>query len=76
MLIDMDSKPTDTVFYIAIQLHNYLKDKQSIKIIDLELTFNRINSNQPDFKYYLALNLLFLLNKVRIVKGEICYVSS
>lgn len=76
MLIDMDSKPTDTVFYIAIQLHNYLKDKQSIKIIDLELTFNRINSNQPVFKYYLALNLLFLLNKVRIVKGEICYVSS
>lgn len=76
MLIDMDSKPTDTVFYIAIQLHNYLKDKQSIKIINLELIFNRIDSNQPYFKYYLALNLLFLLNKVQIVKGELCYVSS
>lgn len=75
MLIDMDSKPKDTIFYIAIQLHNVFQEKENIKITDLNSVFNKIDANHPEYKYNLALNLLYLLNKVQITNKEVHYVS-
>lgn len=76
MLIDTDSKPNDTIFYIAIQLNNILREIKAIKITDLDSTFNNISPNRPAFKYYLALNFLYLLNKVEVKEDEVSYVSS
>lgn len=76
MLLDMDSKPNETIFYIAMQLNDVLKRVNAVKITELNSIFNSIDSKQPAFKFYLALNFLFILDKVKMIENEVHYVPN
>lgn len=76
MLIDADSKPQDTIFYIAIQIRKSIMKLESVKLSNLDLVFTEIDPKQPSFKYYLGLNFLYLLGEVELINDEVRYVSS
>lgn len=74
LLIDRDSKPQDTIFYISALVLNKIKELKRIEIALLDNIFYAINPKHPMYKYQLALNFLFLADKVYLDNGEIVYV--
>ncbi|WP_069937845.1 ABC-three component system middle component 6 [Domibacillus iocasae] len=74
MLIDKDSKPKDTILYLSAQLLATLKKHGQVKLALIEELYEEIDEKQPLFKYNLALNFLFLINKVKIEGGDLVYV--
>jgi len=75
MLIDKDSKPEDTILYLSAQILLKLKKLGRINLALLESFYEEINEKQPYFKFNLALNFLYLINKVEIEGGDLVYVS-
>lgn len=75
LLIDRDSKPEETIFYISVQIFSRIKKQKKIKIADLDKMYDEIDSKEPYFKFNFALDFLYLLNKVNIVGDDIVYVS-
>ncbi len=75
MLIDKDSKPEDTILYLSAQLLRKIKVAQRVKLHSIENIYEEIDDKQPYFKYNLALNFLFLIDKIIIEGGEVVYVS-
>ncbi|MFU1796435.1 ABC-three component system middle component 6 [Paenibacillus azoreducens] len=75
MLIDKDSKPKDTVLYLSTQLLKKIKSQGRIELASLESLYHEVDDKQPLFKYNLALNFLFLIDKVNVEGGELVYVS-
>lgn len=74
LLLDKNSEPTHTVYYLSAVAHKLLLDHPGIdisslyRIIEDEVVFNEFNF---DF-LVLALDFLFLLNKIEISeKGEL-----
>ncbi|WP_353056413.1 ABC-three component system middle component 6 [Exiguobacterium sp. MER 193] len=74
MLIDKDSKPTDTVFYLSVKLNNEIKSQGKIKISELEKLYEKIDAKQPHYKFVLALDFLYLLSKIQIKGDDLLYV--
>lgn len=74
MLIDKDSKPIDTVFYLSIKLNNEIKSQGKIRISELEKLYDKIDSKQPHSKFVLALDFLYLLSKIKIKGDDLVYV--
>ncbi|QDP39448.1 ABC-three component system middle component 6 [Radiobacillus deserti] len=75
MLIDKDSKPEDTILYLSAQLLLKVKSLGRIKLALIESLYEEIDDKQPYFKYNLALNFLYLIDKVKIEGGDLVYVS-
>lgn len=75
MLIDNDSKPKETIYYIAIEILQKIKKKERVKIALVEEVYEELDDKYPAFKYELALNFLFLIEKIRIEEGDLVYVS-
>ncbi|WP_419095810.1 ABC-three component system middle component 6 [Halalkalibacter suaedae] len=75
MLIDMDSKPSDTILYLSARLLLEIKRLNKVNIASIDDLFYDIDSTQPPYKFYLSLNFLYLMDKVRIEEGELLYVS-
>ncbi|OES45848.1 hypothetical protein BA724_03330 [Domibacillus iocasae] len=73
-MIDKDSKPKDTILYLSAQLLATLKKHGQVKLALIEELYEEIDEKQPLFKYNLALNFLFLINKVKIEGGDLVYV--
>lgn len=76
MLIDKDSKPQDTIFYLSAQLLSEIKRRNRVKLALIEDLYGEINEKQPYFKYNLALDFLYLIDKVKIEGGDLVYVST
>ncbi|PEC81958.1 ABC-three component system middle component 6 [Bacillus cereus] len=74
MLIDKDSKPEDTVLYLAAQLLSKIKNRGRIELALIEELYDQIDKKQPYFKYNLALNFLYIIDKVKIEGGDLVYV--
>lgn len=75
MLLDMDTKPEETIFYLATKLNAKIKECQKCELVFIESLYQEIDVNQPYFKFNLALNFLFLIGKVKISGGDLIYVS-
>lgn len=75
MLVDKDSKPQETILYLSAQILSKIKEYRRIDIGALNTIFQDIDSTQPSYKFYLSLNFLYLMDKVKIEKGELVYVS-
>ncbi|MFJ7698944.1 ABC-three component system middle component 6 [Lysinibacillus fusiformis] len=75
LLIDQDSKPSDTVLYLSALLLPKIKEYQPINIAFLDNLYQEIDSKQPEYKYNLSLSFLFLMGKIKIEDGELLYVS-
>lgn len=75
MLVDKDSKPQETILYLSAQILSKIKEYRRIDIGALDTIFQDIDSTQPSYKFYLSLNFLYLMDKVKIEKGELVYVS-
>ncbi len=74
MLIDNDTKPIDTIFYLSARMLFKIKKYKKINVAKLDNLYKEINPQQPAFKFQLALNFLFLIEKVEIRGGELFYV--
>lgn len=75
MLIDKDSKPEDTIFYLSVQLLSKIKSQARIELALIEEIYSEIDEKQPYFKYNLALDFLYLIDKVKIEGRDLVYVS-
>lgn len=75
MLIDKDSKPEDTIFYLSAQILLRLKEIGKINLGQIETLYKEVNEKQPYFKFNLAINFLYLIDKVKIEGGDLVYVS-
>ncbi|MFJ7471654.1 ABC-three component system middle component 6 [Peribacillus frigoritolerans] len=75
MLIDKDSKPEDTILFLSAQILLKLKKHGRINLALIENIYEEINKKQPYFKFNLALNFLYLIDKVKIEGGDLVYVS-
>lgn len=76
ILVDTDSKPSETVLYLSAILLKRLKQIKSVSLSKLDEFFDETFSNKnPSHKNYLCLNFLFLLNKIELIGSEIRYVS-
>lgn len=74
MIIDNDTKPKETILYLSAIMLLKLKTYKKINVTELDDLFKEINPNQPAFKFQLALNFLFLMNKIDIKGGQLSYV--
>lgn len=74
MLIDKDTNPKDTIFYISVVLLENLKERGRVRVNSVNQIFRDIAPNQPSYKLQLSLNFLFLIDKIIIEEGELVYV--
>lgn len=76
MLISKDTHPNESVLYISGCLLNILKEiRDSINIEALlNRTNEKFNLSLNYIKYNLALNFLFLINKVEYIEDGVKYV--
>ncbi|RLQ89997.1 ABC-three component system middle component 6 [Falsibacillus albus] len=74
MLIDKDSKPEETILYLSAQILLKIKKLERIKLALIENLYEEIDEKQPYFKYNLALNFLYLIDKLKIEGGDLVYV--
>ncbi|WP_313893897.1 ABC-three component system middle component 6 [Psychrobacillus sp.] len=74
MLIEFDSKPEETIFYIAARLNNDFKKNSLVHISELQEIFSDFYNTHPVFKIQLAIDFLFLLGKVKLEGNVIHYV--
>lgn len=75
MLIDKDSKPQETILYLSAQILSKLKEIGSINLAQIDNLYKEINEKQPYFKFNLAINFLYLIDKIKIEGGDLVYVS-
>lgn len=76
ILIDTDSKPTDTILYLSAELLEKFRQVGKVSINKLDKFFDEaFSTSHPTHKNYLCLNFLFLLNKIELIGSEIIYVS-
>lgn len=75
LLIDTDSQADETILYLSALILNKMKIQQKISVNNLDIFFNQeIPIKIPQYKYYLALNFLYLLNKIDLIGSDIVYV--
>ncbi|KYG58818.1 ABC-three component system middle component 6 [Planococcus maritimus] len=74
LLIDRDSKPEETIFYLSARLLLEIKKKEKINVVFIDSLYEEVDSKQPAYKHNLSLNFLFLINKIKIENGDLVYV--
>lgn len=75
MLIDRDSKPKDTIYYISGCILSSLKSKNNEVDKLFEEIQKKYNVSLEYNLFLLALNFLFLINKVEISKKGVLSCS-
>lgn len=75
MLIDKDAKPADNIYYIACCIIEELKE---INKVFLDKGYSIVKEKyNPALKYtdyILALNFLYLIEKINLKEGRVNYV--
>lgn len=76
ILLDKDTKPQETVFYVSAILLSKIKELKVINFGEISNYSDLKKYKQiDDRKIYLALSFLFLIGKIKKEKDEIWYVS-
>ncbi|ARF68059.1 hypothetical protein B7C51_09790 [Paenibacillus larvae subsp. pulvifaciens] len=77
MIIDKDSRPKDTVYYISGCILATLRSKSAEVDSLFELIRNKYNDSLEYSIFLLALDFLFLINKIEISeKGVLKCISN
>lgn len=74
MIVDKDSKPEETVYYIACCLLELLKNEQYNNIDELQADLTKEFGIKPNYSSFsMALNFLFLIERIKITpKAIVC----
>lgn len=75
MLINKDARPADSIYYVACCIIEELKGLNQVFVDDgYYLIKGKYNKSLKYTDYLLALNFLFLIEKVAIKEGRLNYV--
>lgn len=69
MIIDRDSRPKDTIYYISGCIMSVLQTKETEVDSLFELTRDQYNELLDYYIFLLALNFLYLTEKIEISEG-------
>lgn len=76
LLLDRNSAPTRTVYYISAICYRAISDSEGIRPVDL---FDKLKSSREEYRnlgydfFVLALDFLFMLNRITIDdEGRVC----
>ncbi|MBZ5957728.1 hypothetical protein N2E09_07845 [Leuconostoc citreum] len=73
LLLDVNNKPQNTVFYLSAIIHSILSTEKKLDYSELYEKLSHLEGNKVNIEFYsLALDFLFLLDKLKIDnKGDL-----
>lgn len=68
LLLDVNNDPDNTIYYLSATIYGFMKDNDGLDYVELYSEMSKtLFSRQVNFEFFsLALDFLFLLNKVDV----------